>query len=129
MNEQHLHDRRIFTYIYLYTCLFVHRLSKELQQKDKVIESLRAKLNQHQSHHHHQHHRSCTPCSSHALSETTDQSDRISYVSDEQGSTNEDLELCSDMEAASEFGQEETRASTRASTGKFSSHMPGEAQW
>ncbi|XP_029904757.1 myomegalin isoform X2 [Myripristis murdjan] len=99
------------------TELLAIRLSKELQQKDKVIESLRAKLNQHQSHHHHQHHRSCTPCSSHALSETTDQSDRISYVSDEQGSTNEDLELCSDMEAASEFGQEETRASTRASTG------------
>ncbi|KAM4629781.1 myomegalin [Polymixia lowei] len=98
------------------TELLAIRLSKELQQKDKVIESLRAKLNQHQSHHHHHHphHRSDTPCSSHALSETTDQSDRISFVSDEQGSTNEDI--CSDMDAASEFGQEETRASTRAST-------------
>ncbi|XP_071381126.1 myomegalin-like isoform X2 [Centroberyx affinis] len=100
------------------TELLAIRLSKELQQKDKVIESLRAKLNQHQSHHHHHHHhhRSDTPCSSHALSETTDQSDRISFVSDEQGSTNEDLELCSDMDAASEFGQEETQALTRAST-------------
>lgn len=93
----------------------VYRLSKELQQKDKVIESLRAKLNQH---HHHHPHRSDTPCSSHALSDTTDQSDRISYVSDEHGSANEDLELCSDVDAASELGQEETRPSTRVSTGE-----------
>ncbi|KAM3875832.1 myomegalin [Diretmus argenteus] len=102
------------------TELLAIRLSKELQQKDKVIEALRAKLNQHQSHRHHHHHRSDTPCSSHALSETTDQSDRISFVSDEQGSTNEDVELCSDMDAGSEFGQEETRASTRASTDRHS---------
>ncbi|CAB1323888.1 unnamed protein product, partial [Coregonus sp. 'balchen'] len=64
----------------------MEKLSKELQQKDKVIESLRAKLTQHQP-------RSDTPYSSHALSDTTDQSDHISFVSDEQGSTNEDLEL------------------------------------
>lgn len=95
----------------------VYRLSKELQQKDKVIESLRAKLNQHHHHHHHPH-RSDTPRSSHTLSDTTDQSDRISYVSDEHGSANEDLELCSDVDAASELGQEETRPSTRVSTGK-----------
>ncbi|XP_026198735.1 myomegalin isoform X2 [Anabas testudineus] len=95
------------------TELLAIRLSKELQQKDKVIESLRAKLNQH---HHHHPHRSDTPCSSHALSDTTDQSDRISYVSDEHGSANEDLELCSDVDAASELGQEETRPSTRVST-------------
>ncbi|XP_040895566.1 myomegalin isoform X2 [Toxotes jaculatrix] len=94
------------------TELLAIRLSKELQQKDKVIESLRAKLNQQ----HHHPHRSDTPCSSHALSDTTDQSDRISYVSDEHGSTNEDLELCSDMDAASELGQEEARTSTRVST-------------
>ncbi|XP_049910330.1 myomegalin-like isoform X3 [Epinephelus moara] len=92
----------------------LEKLSKELQQKDKVIESLRAKLNQH--HHHHHPHRSDTPCSSHALSDTTDQSDRISYVSDEHGSTNDDLDLCSDMDAASELGQKETRSSTRVST-------------
>lgn len=95
----------------------VYRLSKELQQKDKVIESLRAKLNQHQHHHHHPH-RSDTPCSSHALSDGTDQSDRISYVSDEHGSTNEDLELCSDVDAASELGQKETGTSSRLSTGE-----------
>ncbi|KAF3690479.1 Myomegalin Cardiomyopathy-associated protein 2 Phosphodiesterase 4D-interacting protein [Channa argus] len=93
------------------TELLAIRLSKELQQKDQVIESLRAKLNQH---HHRQ--RSDTPCSSHVLSDTTDQSDRISYVSDERGSTNDDLELCSDVEVASELVQEETRPSTRVST-------------
>ncbi|XP_044056839.1 myomegalin isoform X2 [Siniperca chuatsi] len=96
------------------TELLAIRLSKELQQKDKVIESLRAKLNQH--HHHHHPHRSDTPCSSHALSDTTSQSDCMSYVSDEHGSTNEDLELCSDVDAASELGQKETRTSTRLST-------------
>lgn len=94
--------------------LCVCRLSKELQQKDKVIESLRSKLNQHQHHH-----RSDTPCSSHALSDHTDQSDRISYVSDEHGSTNEDLELCSDVDAASELGQEETQSSGRGGTGEL----------
>ncbi|XP_044218217.1 myomegalin isoform X6 [Thunnus albacares] len=99
------------------TELLAIRLSKELQQKDKIIESLRAKLNQH---HHHHSHRSNTPCSSHALSETTDQSDRISYVSDEQGSTNEDLELCSDVDAASELGQEETHTSARVGADRHS---------
>ncbi|XP_070764419.1 myomegalin [Enoplosus armatus] len=96
------------------TELLAIRLSKELQQKDKVIESLRTKLNQH--HHHHHPHRSDTPCSGHALSDTTDQSDRISYVSDEHGSTNGDLELCSDVDAASELGQKETQTSTSLST-------------
>lgn len=102
-------------------CVFVcmraraYSLSKELQQKDKVIESLRARLNQHQQHHHP--HRSDTPCSGHALSDTTDQSDRISYVSDEHGSTIEDLELSSDVDAASELGQDESRISAKVSTG------------
>ncbi|XP_074523720.1 myomegalin isoform X2 [Halichoeres trimaculatus] len=97
------------------TELLAIRLSKELQQKDKVIESLRAKLNQHHNHHHP--HRSDTPCSSHALSDTTDQSDRISYVSDEHGSINEDLELCSDVDAVSELGQKETQSSAKLGTG------------
>ncbi|XP_063747447.1 myomegalin isoform X2 [Eleginops maclovinus] len=96
------------------TELLAIRLSKELQQKDKVIESLRTKLNQHQ--HHHQPHRSDTPNSNHALSDITDQSDRISYVSDEHGSTHEDLDLCSDMDAASELDQKETRTGTRVGT-------------
>ncbi|XP_020558230.1 myomegalin isoform X5 [Oryzias latipes] len=95
------------------TELLAIRLSKELQQKDKVIESLRAKLTQH--------HRSDTPCSSHALSDITDQSDGISYVSDEHGSTNEELDLGSD--GASEPLQEETQPSSRICTG-FSTPQP-----
>ncbi|XP_078114405.1 myomegalin isoform X3 [Sander vitreus] len=102
------------------TELLAIRLSKELQQKDKIIESLRSKLNQQQHHHHPHHHRSDTPCSSHALSDTTDQSDRISYVSDEHGSTNGELDLCSDVDAASELGQKDTRSSTRVGTGSHS---------
>ncbi|XP_016091230.1 myomegalin isoform X8 [Sinocyclocheilus grahami] len=86
--------------------LLAIRLSKELQQKDKLIESLRSKLDQHQ--------RSDTPTSSHALSVTTDQSDGTSFVSDDHGSTNEDLELCSELDAASEYGQEEA---ARSATG------------
>lgn len=96
-------------------CVCVSRLSKELQQKDKVIESLRAKLNQ--QHHHPQ--RSDTPCSSHALSDATDQSDRISYVSDEHGSTNEELEIGSDADATSELGHREM--GSRISTGELMS--------
>ncbi|XP_056619879.1 myomegalin isoform X3 [Triplophysa dalaica] len=79
--------------------LLAIRLSKELQQKDKLIESLRSNLDQQQP-------RSDTPVSSNALSEATDQSDRTSFVSDDHGSTNEDLELCSELDAASEYGQE-----------------------
>ncbi|XP_022610484.1 myomegalin-like isoform X2 [Seriola dumerili] len=74
--------------------LLALRLSKELQQKDKIIESLHTKLHQ----------RPETPSSCHALSETTDQSDRTSLVSDEYR-TNEDLELCSDLDAR-EYQQE-----------------------
>nr|XP_046263627.1 myomegalin-like isoform X3 [Scatophagus argus] len=68
--------------------LLALQLSKELQQKDKIIESLHTKLQQ----------RPETPSSCHALSETTDQSDRTSLVSDEYR-TNEDLELCSELDA------------------------------
>ncbi|KAM3604183.1 uncharacterized protein V6R79_007437 [Siganus canaliculatus] len=68
--------------------LLALRLSKELQQKDKIIESLHTKLQQ----------RPETPSSCHALSETTDHSDRTSLVSDEYR-TNEDLELCSDLDS------------------------------
>ncbi|XP_073667496.1 myomegalin isoform X9 [Paramisgurnus dabryanus] len=90
--------------------LLAIRLSKELQQKDKLIESLRSKLDQQQP-------RSDTPASSNALSEPTDQSDRTSFVSDDHGSTNEDLELCSELDAASEYGQE---GATRSATGYHS---------
>ncbi|MED6274088.1 hypothetical protein CHARACLAT_012927, partial [Characodon lateralis] len=82
--------------------LLAFRLNKELQQKDKLIESLQTKLQQHPE----------TPSSCHALSETTDQSDRTSLVSDEYQS-NEDLELCSEM-VTTEF-QEEQRQQGHAS--------------
>ncbi|KAK5613901.1 hypothetical protein CRENBAI_014666 [Crenichthys baileyi] len=75
--------------------LLAFRLNKELQQKDKLIESLHTKLQQ----------RPETPSSCHALSETTDQSDRTSLVSDEYQS-NEDLELCSEM-VNTEFQEEQ----------------------
>ncbi|XP_022535002.2 myomegalin isoform X3 [Astyanax mexicanus] len=89
--------------------LLALRLSKELQQKDKIIESLHTKLQQ----------RPETPSSSHAPSETTDQSDRTSFVSDERGSTNEDLELCSDVDAVSEYAQETAPTSNDAARPSF----------
>ncbi|XP_053549062.1 myomegalin isoform X2 [Bombina bombina] len=75
------------------------RLSKELQQKDKIIESLQSKLDD----------RSVTPASSHAISES-DQSDRTSFVSDDQLSTNEDLEGCSEVATASDYTQYDQRS-------------------
>ncbi|XP_061095849.1 myomegalin isoform X2 [Conger conger] len=92
--------------------LLALRLSKELQQKDKIIESLRSKLKQE---------RPDTPSSTHALSDTTDQSDQTSFVSDEQGSVHEDLDLCSDVDAASEYDQE-GRPSPRQQTQTDSHH-------
>ncbi|XP_077470808.1 myomegalin [Stigmatopora argus] len=77
--------------------LLALELSKELQQKDKIIESLHNKLQQ----------RSETPSSCQALSETTDPSDRTSLVS-EECHTNEDLDLCSDLDAR-EYQDEEQR--------------------
>lgn len=70
------------------SALSPRRLSKELQHKDKIIESLHTKLQQ----------RPDTPSSCQALSETTDQSDRTSLVSDEY-QTNEDVDLSSDLDA------------------------------
>ncbi|XP_023660263.1 myomegalin isoform X4 [Paramormyrops kingsleyae] len=104
--------------------LLALRLSKELQQKDKIIESLRSKLKQQ---------RPDTPSSSHALSETTNQSDRTSFISDEHGSTHGDLELGSEVDAASEYNQEDqegrlspqhTDAFCRGSTSPHLSPVP-----
>ncbi|XP_026780866.3 myomegalin isoform X4 [Pangasianodon hypophthalmus] len=94
--------------------LLALRLSKELQQKDKIIESLHTKLQQ----------RPDTPSSSHAPSETTDQSDRTSFVSDERASINEDLELCSDVDAISEYAQQEP-APRSNDTGVYSAPLYG----
>ncbi|KAK3516747.1 hypothetical protein QTP70_022538, partial [Hemibagrus guttatus] len=83
--------------------LHVQKLSKELQQKDKLIESLRFKLQQQQQ----QQHGVAPLTSSPSLSGDADQLERASIIMDEQGSTNEDLDLCSELDTVSEFGQED----------------------
>ncbi|XP_044800397.2 myomegalin isoform X6 [Bubalus bubalis] len=71
------------------------RLSRELQEKEKVIEVLQAKLDA----------RSLTPCSSHALSDSQRSPSSSSFLSDE-------LEACSDMDITSEYTHyEEKKAS------------------
>lgn len=80
------------------------RLSKELQHKDKIIESLHSKLQQ----------RPDTPSSCQALSETTDQSDRTSLVSDEYR-TNEDVDLSSDLDAREFQGEQQLQQPGRGS--------------
>lgn len=71
------------------------RLSRELQEKEKVIEVLQAKLDA----------RSLTPCSSRALSDSQRSPSSSSFLSDE-------LEACSDMDITSEYTHcEEKKAS------------------
>nr|XP_031313792.1 myomegalin isoform X14 [Camelus dromedarius] len=71
------------------------RLSRELQEKEKVIEVLQAKLDA----------RSLTPSSSRALSDSHRSPSSSSFLSDE-------LEACSDMDVASEYiHYEEKKAS------------------
>ncbi|XP_058394913.1 myomegalin isoform X3 [Diceros bicornis minor] len=71
------------------------RLSRELQEKEKVIEVLQAKLDA----------RSLTPSSTHALSDSHCSPSSSSFLSDE-------LEACSDMDVASEYTHyEEKKAS------------------
>ncbi|KAL6104456.1 pde4dip [Pungitius sinensis] len=91
--------------------LLALRLSKELQQKDKIIESLHTQLQQ----------RPETPSSCHALSETTDQSDRLSLVSDEYR-TNEDLELSSDLDAREYHEEHELEQPGQGS--EHEAHLP-----
>ncbi|EGW09222.1 Myomegalin [Cricetulus griseus] len=62
------------------------RLSRELQEKEKVIEVLQAKLDT----------RSLSPPSSHALSDSHRSASSTSFLSDE-------IEACSDMDVASEY--------------------------
>uniref|UniRef100_A0A2K6F559 Phosphodiesterase 4D interacting protein n=1 Tax=Propithecus coquereli TaxID=379532 RepID=A0A2K6F559_PROCO len=72
------------------------RLSRELQEKEKVIEVLQAKLDA----------QSLTPPSSRALSDSHRSPSSTSFLSDE-------LEACSDMDIASEYTQyEEKKASS-----------------
>ncbi|XP_037682151.1 myomegalin isoform X4 [Choloepus didactylus] len=68
------------------------RLSRDLQEKEKVIEVLQAKLDA----------RSLTPSSSHGLSDSHRSPSSTSFLSDE-------LEACSDMDIASEFTHQEQK--------------------
>ncbi|XP_014438784.1 myomegalin isoform X6 [Tupaia chinensis] len=80
------------------------RLSRELQEKEKVIEVLQAKLDA----------RSLTPPSSHALSDSHRSPSSTSFLSDE-------LEACSDMDIASEYTHYEKKASPGHSGFHFNS--------
>ncbi|GCB71913.1 hypothetical protein scyTo_0008972 [Scyliorhinus torazame] len=80
--------------------LLVVRLSKELQQKNKLIESLSCKLQS----------RADTPSSSHVLSDS-EQSDRASFVSEEQESTNDDLEAYHyEIDSSSEYSHNDQQS-------------------
>ncbi|XP_055459669.1 myomegalin-like isoform X7 [Psammomys obesus] len=68
------------------------RLSRELQEKEKVIEVLQAKLDT----------RSLSPPSSHAMSDSHRSASSTSFLSDE-------IEACSDMDVASEYTQYEEK--------------------
>lgn len=78
------------------------RLSRELQEKEKVIEVLQARLDA----------GSLTPSSSHALSDCHRCPSSSSFLSDE-------LEACSDMDVASEFTHYEEK---KAPPGHSGSH-------
>ncbi|XP_067846536.1 myomegalin isoform X3 [Heptranchias perlo] len=80
--------------------LLVVRLSKELQQKNKLIESLNCKLQS----------RADTPSSSHVLSDS-EQSERASFVSDEQESANDDLDIYRyEVDSSSEYSQDDQQS-------------------
>ncbi|XP_045334828.1 myomegalin isoform X26 [Leopardus geoffroyi] len=81
------------------------RLSRELQEKEKVIEVLQAKLDA----------RSLTPCSSHALSDPQRSPSSSSFLSDE-------LEACSDMDIASEYTHYEEKKAPPSHSGISTVH-------
>ncbi|XP_040327430.1 myomegalin isoform X16 [Herpailurus yagouaroundi] len=81
------------------------RLSRELQEKEKVIEVLQAKLDA----------RSLTPCSSHALSDPQRSPSSSSFLSDE-------LEACSDMDVASEYTHYEEKKAPPGHSGISTVH-------
>uniref|UniRef100_F7AVJ3 Olduvai domain-containing protein n=1 Tax=Monodelphis domestica TaxID=13616 RepID=F7AVJ3_MONDO len=84
----------------------LQELSKELQEKEKVIEALQSKLNA----------RSLTPSSSHALSDSHRSPSSTSFLS-------EDMEGSSDMDVASEYTQYEDDCADKASP-----NLPGKPQ-
>lgn len=81
------------------------RLSRELQEKEKVIEVLQAKLDA----------RSLTPSSSRALSDSHRCPSSSSFLSDE-------LEACSDMDIASEYTHYEEKKASSGHPGSL--HCP-----
>lgn len=78
------------------------RLSRELQEKEKVIEVLQAKLDA----------RSLTPSSSRALSDSHRSPSSTSFLSDE-------LEACSDMDIASEYTHYEEKKASPGHSGSL----------
>lgn len=86
-----------------FTCgllLFPTRLSRELQEKEKVIEVLQAKLDS----------RSLSPPSSHAMSDSHRSVSSTSFLSDE-------IEACSDMDVASEYTHYEEKKASPSHSG------------
>ncbi|XP_035871616.1 myomegalin isoform X21 [Phyllostomus discolor] len=81
------------------------RLSRELQEKEKVIEVLQAKLDA----------RSLTPSSSRALSDSHRSPSSSSFLSDE-------LEACSDMDIASEYTHYEEKKASSGHPGVSTGH-------
>ncbi|KAM5201440.1 myomegalin isoform 19-T19 [Hipposideros larvatus] len=81
------------------------RLSRELQEKEKVIEVLQAKLDA----------QSITPASSHALSDSRRSPSSSSFLSDE-------LEACSDMDVASEYTHYEEKKGSPGHSGISTVH-------
>ncbi|XP_077928675.1 myomegalin isoform X20 [Halichoerus grypus] len=81
------------------------RLSRELQEKEKVIEVLQAKLDA----------GSLTPSSSHALSDSQRSPSSSSFLSDE-------LEACSDMDVASEYTHYEEKKALPGHSGVSTVH-------
>ncbi|XP_052035621.1 myomegalin-like isoform X2 [Apodemus sylvaticus] len=76
------------------------RLSRELQEKEKVIEVLQAKLDT----------RSLSPPSSHAVSDSHRSASSTSFLSD-------DIEACSDMDVASEYTHYEDKKPSPSHSG------------
>ncbi|XP_069794342.1 myomegalin isoform X5 [Narcine bancroftii] len=80
--------------------LIVARLNKELEEKNKLIESLNCKLQSQDD----------TPSKSHILSDS-EQSDRASFVSDEQESTNDDLDVYHyEVDLTSEYSHDDQQS-------------------
>ncbi|XP_063138523.1 myomegalin isoform X8 [Rattus norvegicus] len=85
------------------------RLSRELQEKEKVIEVLQAKLDT----------RSLSPPSSHAASDSHRSASSTSFLSD-------DIEACSDMDVASEYTHYEEKKPSPSNSASASQGLKGE---